>query len=583
MANSNTQMSSKGIEVFFSYSHKDEELRDELEKHLSILKHRGLISAWHDRKIGAGEEWNGKIDEQLNSAQIILLLISSDFLASSYCYDIEMKRAMERHNSGEARVIPIILRHAYWEGSPFSKLQALPTNAEPVKDGNWRSIDAAFKDVAEGLEKVINGFNQKIIDSDSSPTPSNNSLKTIIVDQMYRGDFANIIEAVKAADPGDKILVRPGLYEEGLEIDKPLEIVGEGERTDIEIRANGMHTIAFRAATGRVANLTLRQTIGNEFCCVDISRGRLILEECDISSQGKNCISIHNSADPRVRRNKIHNNKGIGVVVTENDQGWLEDNDFFENADSSVEINLGCNLVLKSNRIHDGKSIGVSFGPNSHGILEENDIFGHEKHQVCIAAASNPMLRRNRIHDGKLAGVYFSPNARGILEENDIFGNRGHQVLITNASNPKLRCNRIYDGKSCGVSFYSNALGVLEQNDIFGNEKTQVFIKAGSNPMLRCNLIHNGKSNGVLVYDKGLGIFEDNDIYGHDSPQVAVMKGGNPTFRHNRIRDGKSCGIYILDRGKGVYEQNDLRSNKEGAWYLSENSKSKVKRINNLE
>ncbi len=139
----NTQVPSEGIEVFFSYSHKDEELRDELEKHLSILKHRGLISAWHDRKIGAGEEWKGEIDEHLNSAQIILLLISSDFLASKYCYDIEMTRAMERHDSGEARVIPIILRHAYWKGSPFSKLQALPTNAEPVKDGNWRSIDAA--------------------------------------------------------------------------------------------------------------------------------------------------------------------------------------------------------------------------------------------------------------------------------------------------------------------------------------------------------------------------------------------------------------------------------------------------------
>jgi hypothetical protein len=159
----NPQISSKGIEVFFSYSHKDEELRDKLETHLSILKHRGLIQAWHDRKIDAGEEWKGEIDEHLNSAQIILLLISSDFLASSYCYDIEMKRAMERHDSGEALVIPIILRHVLWKGSPFSKLRALPTDGEPIKDGNWRSIDEAFADVAKGLEKAIKVLSQKII------------------------------------------------------------------------------------------------------------------------------------------------------------------------------------------------------------------------------------------------------------------------------------------------------------------------------------------------------------------------------------------------------------------------------------
>ena len=81
----NGQISSEGIEVFISYSHKDEELRDELEKHLSILKHLKLISTWNDRKIGAGEEWKGQIDEHLNSAQIILLLISADFFASEYC------------------------------------------------------------------------------------------------------------------------------------------------------------------------------------------------------------------------------------------------------------------------------------------------------------------------------------------------------------------------------------------------------------------------------------------------------------------------------------------------------------------
>ena len=98
------------IEVFISYSHKDEALREKLGTHLSLLKRQGVIDEWHDRRIGAGQEWAGAIDEHLNSAAVILLLVSADFVASDYCYDLEMTRALERHDAGDARVIPVILR-----------------------------------------------------------------------------------------------------------------------------------------------------------------------------------------------------------------------------------------------------------------------------------------------------------------------------------------------------------------------------------------------------------------------------------------------------------------------------------------
>ena len=110
------------IEVFYSYSHEDEELRQQLENHLSILRRQGVITDWHYRQIGAGREWEGEIDAHLNTAHVILLLISSDFIASDYCYDVEMQRAMERHEAGEARVIPVILRPVDWEAAPFSHL-----------------------------------------------------------------------------------------------------------------------------------------------------------------------------------------------------------------------------------------------------------------------------------------------------------------------------------------------------------------------------------------------------------------------------------------------------------------------------
>jgi predicted aspartyl protease len=142
----------RAVDLFYAYSHKDERLRDKLETHLSILKRNQVISSWHDRRIPVGVGWTGAIDEHLNGAAIILLLVSADFIASDYCYDKEMRRAMERHELGEARVIPVILRPCDWQGAPFGKLQGLPKDMKPVT--SWASRDEALKCVATGIREA---------------------------------------------------------------------------------------------------------------------------------------------------------------------------------------------------------------------------------------------------------------------------------------------------------------------------------------------------------------------------------------------------------------------------------------------
>ena len=141
------------IQVFYSYAHKDEIFRRELEKHLSKLRQQGFIQEWHDRMIVAGTDWAFDIDTHLNSASIILLLISPDFMTSDYCLSIEMKRAMELHEAGDAHVIPILLRPVDWEGAPFAKLQVLPTGARPITI--WEDLDEAFLNVSRGIRQAI--------------------------------------------------------------------------------------------------------------------------------------------------------------------------------------------------------------------------------------------------------------------------------------------------------------------------------------------------------------------------------------------------------------------------------------------
>jgi hypothetical protein len=145
--------------VFFSYSHEDEELRNRLEKHLALLKRQGLVEAWHDRRILAGAELDQAISANLESADIILLLVSADFLASEYCYSNEMLRAMERHAAASAVVIPVILKPCDWHSAPFGKLMATPRDGKAVT--SWANVEEALADVAGHVRNLVEAANRK--------------------------------------------------------------------------------------------------------------------------------------------------------------------------------------------------------------------------------------------------------------------------------------------------------------------------------------------------------------------------------------------------------------------------------------
>lgn len=153
--------------LFFSYSHVDEALRNQLEVHLAALNRQGLIATWHDRRITAGTPVGDAIDANLNTSQVILLLVSSDFIASDYCYEREMSRAMERHENGDARVIPVILRPCDWHDLPFGKLLAAPRDGKPIT--TWPNIDEAFLDVERAIKAAVKELGEKHKSASGAP------------------------------------------------------------------------------------------------------------------------------------------------------------------------------------------------------------------------------------------------------------------------------------------------------------------------------------------------------------------------------------------------------------------------------
>ena len=183
---------------------------------------------------------------------------------------------------------------------------------------------------------------------------------------------------------------------------------------------------------GMVRNLTLRQGGGGKYYAVDIGQGRLVLEDCDITSQSLSCVAVHGGADPQIRRNCIHDGNQNGILVYENGLGTIEDNDIFGNSRvgnrqgrmvANVEIRQGANPVVRRNRIHDGKGPGILVGKNGLGTIEDNDIFANAYSGVEVKEGGNPTVRHNRIHKNSQQAVYVHDEGAGTFEDNDLRDN----------------------------------------------------------------------------------------------------------------------------------------------------------------
>lgn len=220
--------------LFFSYSHSDEDLRNELEIHLSTLKRQGVIQTWHDRRIGAGKELDVEIDSNIEIADIILLLVSPYFIASDYCYNVEMQRAMERHSNGEARVIPVILHPCDWQQTPFGKLRATPVDGKPVSKfpNQHDAFLSITKDIRATAEEITG--NTKKEPEELKQTPNSGSTVKSVPNLKEKQRSSNLRIRKKFTD-----IERSRFLSESL---KYLSNFFENSLAELEARTIGIET-----------------------------------------------------------------------------------------------------------------------------------------------------------------------------------------------------------------------------------------------------------------------------------------------------------------------------------------------------
>lgn len=448
--------------AFLSYAHDDDKyehitkFRERLGDEVQMVVGDEFI-IFQDRKdIHWGQNWRQRLEDSIDEVTFLVPIITPRFFNRPYCRE-ELQRFLEREKQlgRNDLVLPV-----YFIDTPLlneDELRAKDQLAQAIASrqyADWRNLrhepftnplvgrtlENLAMQIRDALPRVqivrppaapappeIKQSSAPAEESGTKSTPSQPTKvepPTCIVDPLHRGDFATISEAISKSAPGTRILVRPGLYTEGLILDKPLEIIGDGEPGEVIVQASDRNVLLFQTTMGRVTNLTLRQAGGGGWFAVDIAQGRLELEDCDITGQELACVGIHNGADPRLRRNRIHDGKSGGIYVYENGLGTLEDNDIFGTADAGVAITERGNPTLRHNRIHDCKEDGVFVYGDGLGTLEDNDIFGNTYAGVEVKEGGNPTLRNNRINKNDYEGIWIYEGGRGTFEGNDLRGNK---------------------------------------------------------------------------------------------------------------------------------------------------------------
>ena len=518
--------------AFFSYVHFDDETDGgrltEFRKRLSAevrVQTGEEFPIFQDKDLKLGEQCKKRINESLDSTLFFIPIITPGFFNSQPCLD-ELERFLEREKKlgKEELVLPvyyvdtplinektegttrkeklarIIASRQYFDWrelrfEPITSALISKTIAqlaghireairraqtpvkpdEPVEKKRGESHAGAGNPppAMGGIAAAAAPTREQVSSTAEMPAKvvSKTEPPTRVVDQMHRGDYTTITAAVQAAKAGDRILVRAGLYEEGIVIDKPLEIIGDAPQGEVVMRASGKNVLQFKASMGRIANLTLRQMGGGNWYAIDIAQGRLEVEDCEITSESLACVAVHGGADPRLRRNQIHDGKSTGLYVYENGQGTFEDNDIFGNALSGIEVKTGANPTIRRNRIHDGKSGGVFVHENGQGMFEDNDVFGNAFSGVEARTGGNPTMRRNRIHNNGQCGVFVNEDGLGAFEDNEVFSNAEVGVEVKSGGNPTMRRNRINKNGDEAIWIYDRGMGTYEKNDLKENAK----------------------------------------------------------------------------------------------------------------
>ena len=350
----------------------------------------------------------------------------------------------------------------------------------------------------------------------------------IVVSADGGGHYRSITAALQRAAPGAIVLVRPGVYDESVTLDRQVEIVGDGPRDRVVVRVANASCLSMQTDRARVAGLTLHSVSGGvPSFAVDVTAGSLLLEDCAVSSDTLSGVGVHGErAAPVIR---------------------------------------GC-------LIHDARDSGVYFFDGAKGEVEDCEVARSANVGVAVTGGASPSVRRTKVHGGADAGLVVWGGGSAVVEACEIYDNRRAGLGVSEGGRARVRACRIHGGDNSGVFVHDRGDAVLEGCDIHGHRETEVAVDSrGQLMLLKCE-IHDGLDSGVFVRGGGQTLIQECTIRGNASAGIIVGDSSIAEVRACRVVGNGGAGIKVAEGGSARVSDSDLSGNAYGPWDADDGS-----------
>lgn len=441
--------------AFLSYVRSDDEheagqlsaIREKLSAEVQ-LQTGDPFPIFQDRNdIEWGQHWKTRLEEGIDAATFLIPIVTPSFFKSEACRG-ELTRFIN-HERALGRT-DLVLPLYYVTAPVLGDDEALAADelARFITERNWADWrDLRFepltspqvrKTIATLATQIVSALGRVRAPASAPPSRklaepteqapeqsavTRNEPPVVVVDPLHRGDYVSLQEAVEHAEPGTRILVRPGLYA-GVEIDKPLEVIGDGERAEIVVEGRESNAILFRTTMGRVANISIRQRAGEkQLFAVNVVQGRLEIEDCDITSESGAAIGVSGGADPRMRRNLIHDCAGTGISLGGGAGGIVEDNEIRGCVDA-IWVSRRASPTFRRNVVDRARGDGITIFDGG-GTFDSNEITGGQRNGAWILEAADATFRNNVIRENGGVAIKVNAGKGGTFIGNDLRGNAG--------------------------------------------------------------------------------------------------------------------------------------------------------------
>lgn len=422
----------------------------------------------------------------------------------------------------------------------------------------------------------------------------------IVVSRDGKGDFDTVQEAVAHADPGSKILIRAGEYDEVLRLDKPLELAAEGPAGRVSVmglQAEGPGVVVDGLKIQGISLLMEDPPVP----AVLVSGGKLELRNCMISSESASSVCaegadsavimfeckvfgretgvlIRAGAKAQVENCRITGcytgvicREGsldlIGCTVTENVVGAvmagcrrssIVDCTISAGQKNGVEIHGKCDLTLRSTDVFANGDSGILVCEKASASIEFCEIYDNDGANVVIRDESAPNIRSCRMYGSRMTGVSIREKSEGYLEDCEIFENADAGIAIAGESCPTIRQCRIHHGEDCGIRIHRSAEGLILDCDISANVRAGIAVTHKAKPIIRGCTIHDGQREGIVFGVNADGQLEQCVIERNKGCGISVTASSNPRVRNCRILDHLGGGVQISGAGRGLFQDCDI-------------------------